>query len=86
MNNMVLNLLSKVNPQMASLNEIVSQIKAASNPMAALTSMAQNNPQLQQVTNLISQNGGNVQQAVYSMAQQRGVNVQDLLNQARSMM
>jgi hypothetical protein len=42
-----------------------------------------NNPQYQQVMNYIQQNGGDPQAAFYKMAQERGVNPDDILSQLR---
>lgn len=45
-----------------------------------------NNPQLQQVMQLCQMRGMSPQQMVQNIAQQRGINLNDLLNQAQQMM
>ena len=55
-------------------------VKSASNPQAMLQNMAQNNPQLRQVMDMINKSGGNAKQAFYNMAQEKGVNPDEILN------
>lgn len=52
----------------------------ATNPQLALNQLLLNNPQLQNVINLIRQNGGNPQQTFYALAKQKGVNPDEILN------
>ena len=57
----------------------------AKDPMAAVRQMAPNNEQMQKVQQVIDQNGsGNPQQAFYALAQQMGVDPNNVLSQARS--
>lgn len=86
MNNLVLNLLNKASPQLSSLNQIASVIKAARDPVAALNNLAQSDPRMQQVAEVIRNNNGDIQQAVRALAQQKGVDVNALLAQAKSLM
>ena len=53
----------------------------AKDPMAAISQMATNNPQMQQVLQVVQQNGGNAKAAFYNMAQQRGVDPNIILQQ-----
>jgi hypothetical protein len=52
----------------------------------AFNQMAANNPQMQQVMQVIQQNGGDARQAFYNMAQQRGVDPNTIIGQVQSMM
>ena len=58
-------------------------VQAAKDPMMAINQIAANNPQMQQVMQLINQNGGlqNAKQLLYNMAQQRGVDPNTILSQ-----
>ena len=58
-------------------------IMGAQNPNAMLQNMAQQNPQLKQTMDYINQNGGNAKQLFYSMAQQKGINPDTILNQLK---
>lgn len=53
--------------------------------MSAVQQMSNNNPQMQQVMQVIQQNGGDARAAFYNMAQQRGVDPNAILNQLRNM-
>ena len=58
----------------------MGMINNAQNPSAMMNSMVQNNPQLKQAMDLIRQSGGDPQKAFYALAQQKGVNPQDILD------
>ena len=51
-----------------------------SNPNEGLKMLISQNPQLQQVMNLIQQFGGNPKQAFMKMAQTKGINPQQIIN------
>lgn len=53
--------------------------------MAAVQQMSTNNPQMQQVMDVIRQNGGDPKAAFYSMAQQKGVDPNAILNQLKGL-
>ena len=55
-------------------------VKAAKNPQAMMQMMAQQNPKMQQVMNFVQQNGGDAKTAFYKLAEQQGVNPNDVLN------
>ena len=84
--NPILNLLTRANPAVGRLGSIASAIKMAKDPVSVLNGMAQSDPRMKQVQDVISQNGGSVQQAVRNLAQQRGVDINALLKQAQDMM
>ena len=84
--NTILGLLSKANPGMNSFMGMLGMLKAASNPMAAITQMMGNNPQMKQVMDFIQQNGGDERAAFYKLAQQQGVNPDEILSQVKQLM
>ena len=45
--------------------------------------MLMNNPQYKQVMNYINQNGGDPKAAFYKMAEEKGVNPDDIISQLR---
>ena len=45
-----------------------------------LQQMTAQNPQMQQVMNYVNENGGNAKQAFYKLAQEKGVNPDEILN------
>ena len=85
MGNPILNLLGRTNPAMGAFSQMIGMARAAKDPMAAINQMAANNPQMQQVMQVIQQNGGNAKAAFYNMAQQRGVNPNEVLSQLKGL-
>ena len=72
--------------QMPNLNQIrnmMNTVKNAGNPQAMLMNMAQNNPKIKQAMDVINQSGGDPQKAFYALAEQKGVNPEDILSQLR---
>ena len=69
-----------------NLNQIrnmMNTVKSAGNPQAMLMNMAQNNPRIKQAMDVINQSGGDPQKAFYALAEQKGVNPEDILSQLR---
>ncbi len=62
-----------------NIQQLIQTIKNCGNPQQMMQSMIQNNPQLG-IMGLLQQNGGNAKQAFYSLAQQKGVNPDEILN------
>ena len=79
-------IVNMLRPASNPLAGIFNTLKAAQNPIAALQTMAMNSPEMQEVLNIIQQNGGNAQQAFYAEAQHRGVDPMQKLREAQSMM
>lgn len=77
-------MLGKSNPTMMGINQMIGMVKAAQNPQAAVSQLAQSNPQMQQVMNVVNQNGGNAKQAFYNLCQQRGVDPNSILSQLQN--
>ena len=74
-------ILQKVgNPQ---VKQMLNTIKASRNPQAAFNYMLQGNPQIRQIMDYVNQNGGDPKKAFYTMAQQKGVNPDDILSMLR---
>lgn len=68
---------------MQTLSQMVEMVRAAQNPNEAINQLAANNPQLKEVIQYVNQNGGNAKAAFYKLAQERGVNPDDILNQLK---
>ena len=68
---------------MQTLSQMVEMVWAAQNPNEAINQLAANNPQLKEVIQYVNQNGGNAKAAFYKLAQERGVNPDDILNQLK---
>ena len=74
------NRLAGLSQQIAPVKNLIQQVKAAQNPQAMLTQIMQQNPQYAQISQLIQQSGGDPKSAFYNMAQQMGVNGDDIIN------
>ena len=71
-----------------TINQNVAQIKNMmrnmGNPQMMLNQMLSQNPQCKQVMNYIQQNGGDPKTAFYKMAQEKGVDPNEILRQLQS--
>lgn len=74
--NQLMGFALKNNPIMNMFRTVMT----AQNPNAIMQSMAQSNPQLQQTLDYINSNGGNAKQLFYSMAQQKNVDPNIIIN------
>lgn len=59
---------------------MLNMVRGAQNPQAMFSQLMQQNPQYAQVSQIIQQNGGDPQKAFYAMANQLGVNGDDIIN------
>ena len=70
----------RVSPQ---VREMINTIKTASNPQLLLNQIMQTNPALGQIMEIIKQYGGDANKAFYAVAEQNGINPQEILNMLR---
>ena len=71
------------NPRLQQIKQAFGMIRGAKNPQAALMGMMGNNPQMQQVQNIISQHGGDPMQAFRAMAEENGLDPDEILSMIR---
>ena len=71
-------------PQMNQLNSLIGTIKGASDPQAMINQMVLSNPLVQKAQQVAQQYGG-LEQAVRAVAQQKGIDLQTVFNQLKSM-
>ena len=67
----------------SNLNQIKqmgNMFKNAKNPQMLIQNMMMQNPQMKQVMDFINQNGGDAKSAFYKLADQRGVDPNEILN------
>ena len=65
---------------LAPIKQAMNMVKSAGNPEAMLNQMMQNNPQYSQVMKLVNDNGGDAKKAFYAMANQMGVDPEQVIN------
>ena len=67
-------------PNLQPIKQMMQMVKDAQNPQAMLQSLAQSNPQLRQVMDVVQQAGNDPQKAFYAMCQQKGIDPNTILN------
>lgn len=75
----ILQQLAMANPMTGQIKQMMSMVQAAQNPQAMMNQMMQNNPQMQQAMNFINQHGGDAKKAFYALAQEKGIDPQEIL-------
>lgn len=79
-----MNMLQALNgTQIGSMRNMMQMIRSAGNPQAMMQQLMQNNPQYKQVIDLVNQAGGDPKTAFYNMAQQMGVNPDEIIGMLR---
>lgn len=68
------------NPQIQSIRNMIGAMRGMSNPAQMLSTMAQNNPQMQEVINIVNNSGKSPKEICYQMAQQRGIDPEQLVS------
>lgn len=64
-------------------NYIVNAYKSTNNPQQLLMNMAMNNPNIQQILNMINQSGQSPKDLFFTLANQKGINPNIILNKLR---
>ena len=75
--------LQQMSGPIQQMKRMMNQLQTMSNPQAALQSFMTNNPKSKQVMDLIQKSGGDPQKAFYALAEQQGINPDDVLNMLR---
>ena len=65
------------------IKQMMNYIRFSQNPRMALESMIQSNPQIQNVMNLVRQNGGDPKTAFYNLAKEKGIDPDEILKMLR---
>ena len=76
----ILQQLARSNPMLSQIKQMMGMVNGAQNPQAMLSQMMQSNPQMRQVMELVNQSGGDPRKAFYALAQQKGVDPNEILN------
>lgn len=65
---------------LGQIKNMMEMLKNSSNPSAMMQSMLQSIPNYKQVMEYVNRNGGDPRKAFYQMAQEKGVNPNDILS------
>lgn len=74
---------SPVNNNLSQIKHMMNMVRSAGNPQAMLQSIAQNNPQMKQVIDIVGQSGGDPKSAFYKMAEEKGIDPEQILSMLR---
>lgn len=66
-----------------NMNQMANMMKTTSNPQQLLMNMAQNNPKTRQILDFINKSNQSPKDLFYSMARQKGVDPNSILNMLR---
>ena len=75
---------SRITQTLSPIKQMMQTLKAAGNPQMMLNQMLAQNPQYKQVIDYVNANGGDAKSAFYKMANEKGVNPDDILRQLNS--
>lgn len=67
----------KIPPQ---IKQMISMVKSSGNPQLMLNQLMQSNPQMQQVMQIVQKYGGDPNKAFYALAEEKGINPQEILD------
>ena len=70
----------------APLSDMMKTFQSMKDPMAWLQMMCASNPRLQPLAQCLKESGGDPKAAFYKMAEQQGVNPDDIINTAKQYM
>ena len=76
----ILQQLARSNPMMGQIKQMMGMIKSSGNPQMMLNQMMMNNPRMKEVMDIVQQYGGDPMKAFYAIAEQKGVDPNDILN------
>ena len=76
----ILQQLAKSSPMMGTIKNMMNMVNGAQDPNTMIRQLANNNPQMKQVMDVISKAGGDPRRAFYDLAQQKGVDPQEILD------
>ena len=71
---------NKSGNNMNSILGLMNVLKGSSNPMQTLQSMAETNPQIKKAFDYVQQNGGYTRSAFYKLAEQNGIDPNNIIN------
>lgn len=78
------NQTAQLKSQIQQFKQQLRQLQAMGNSQMALNQLLINNPQLGNIVNLIKQSGQSPQAFFYALAQQRGINPEDIIKEFQS--
>ena len=72
--------LAKASPMMGQIKQAMNTVRMAQNPQAVMNQIMGNNQLMKQAMDIINQNGGDVNKAFRTVAEQNGFTEQDIMD------
>ena len=69
-----------INPQLSQVKQMMQMVRSAGNPNAMMQSLLMRNPQYAQALKLVQESGGDAKAAFYKLAEQAGVDPNEILS------
>ena len=76
----ILQQLAKSSPMMGKIKQMMTMVGGAQDPNGMIRQLMNTNPQMKQAMDLINSAGGDPRKAFYALAQQKGVDPQEILD------
>lgn len=76
----ILQQIAQSNPMMQNIRQMFGMIRNAQNPQAMMNQLVTGNPNMKQAMDIINQYSGDPKKAFYSLAEQKGIDPQEILN------
>jgi hypothetical protein len=76
--------MPQTNPQIQQIKNLMYQVKNSQNPQMILQNIIMQNPSMQNVLNLMRLNNASPQQIAQLLAQQKGVDLNNLIMELQS--
>ena len=68
---------------LANIRNMMNMVQSSSNPQAMLNNLVSQNPQMQNVMNLVNQYGGDPRSAFFNLAKAKGIDPNQIINMLR---
>ena len=62
------------------IRQMISMVKSAGNPQMMISQLMQTSPQMREVMQIVQQYGGDANKAFYAIAEQKGIDPQEILD------
>lgn len=79
----ILQQLAMTSPRMGQIKQMMGMVRSAGNPQAMLSQLAASNPAMKQVMDIVNQHGGDPDRAFRTIAEQNGIDPQEIINMMR---
>lgn len=76
----ILQQIAQSNPMLGQIKQMIGMVNASSNPQAMMNQLFTSNPNMKQAVDLIKASNGDPKAAFYKLAEQKGIDPNEILN------